>query len=105
MMAMSLLGTIGTLAVIVLFYILAKLSDKFGSVIKMPPIYRYYYLGILFLIIGYTTNLLVVRAMLFPENSRINIAVPFIIDNFVYIIPGRKTFFEYFILVLVVTAQ
>jgi hypothetical protein len=55
---MTLLGTLGTLALGVLFYILAKLSEKFGSVIKMPPIYRYYYLAFVLLIIGSITHLL-----------------------------------------------
>lgn len=28
-----------------LFHILAKLSEKFGSVLKMPPLYKLYYLA------------------------------------------------------------
>ncbi|MBN1994811.1 MAG: hypothetical protein JW953_19090 [Anaerolineae bacterium] len=42
----SSLGTLGTLSLIVVFYILAKLSERFGSVVKMLPLYRYYYLAI-----------------------------------------------------------
>jgi hypothetical protein len=65
----AILGTFGALSIIALLYILAKLSERFGSVIKMPPIYRYYYLAIAFLVITYITNWLVVRATLIPENT------------------------------------
>ncbi|RME76062.1 MAG: hypothetical protein D6784_06695 [Chloroflexi bacterium] len=43
------LASIGTLSVIVLCYILARLSERFGAVVKLPPYYRYYYaaLGLL----------------------------------------------------------
>jgi hypothetical protein len=71
-----LFGTFGTLSVIVLFYILAKLSEKFGSVIKMPPIYRFYYLAILILLVGYVANLLVVRTIVAPDNSSAWFATP-----------------------------
>ena len=65
----AILGTFGTLSLIVLFYILAKLSEKFGSVIKMTPLYRYYYLAIGFLVIVYFTNWLVITASLTPETT------------------------------------
>jgi hypothetical protein len=54
----SFLGTIGTLSIIFLFYILARLSERLGSVEKMEPIYRYYYVAIFFLAVGYLTQLL-----------------------------------------------
>lgn len=76
MAALTVLGTVGTLSLIVLFYILAKLSEKFGSVIKMAPIYRYYYLAILFLAIGLVTQLFVVRATLTVQNSEVWFAAP-----------------------------
>ena len=69
MTLITILGTFGTLSIIVLFYILAKLSERFGSVIKMPPIYRYFYLAILLLLVSYVTNLLVVRTIITPEDS------------------------------------
>lgn len=59
MAAIPFLGTVGTLSIIVLFYILARLSEKFGSVIKMAPIYRYYYLSLALVTIGWITHLLV----------------------------------------------
>jgi hypothetical protein len=65
----SLLGTFGTLSIIALFYILAKLSERFGSVVKMPPRYRYYYIGIAVLAIGYLTHLVVANAILTLEKT------------------------------------
>ncbi len=41
----SLFGVLGTASVMFLMYTLAKLSERFGAVIKMPPIYRYFYLA------------------------------------------------------------
>jgi len=52
------LGTLGTLSIIVLLYVLAKLSERFGSVIKMPPIYRYYYWAAALVVMGLMTQLL-----------------------------------------------
>jgi hypothetical protein len=52
-----LLGTLGTLSVGVLLFILAKLSERFGSVIRMRPLYRYYYVALFFVAIGYVAHL------------------------------------------------
>ena len=76
MLLISILGTFGTLSIILLFYILAKLSERFGSVIKMPPIYRFYYWAIPILGVVYVTNLLVVRTIIIPENSWAWLAAP-----------------------------
>jgi hypothetical protein len=65
---MSLLGTLGTLSLIYLFYILARLSERLGSVEKMPPIYRYYYVAIFFLSIGFLYHLLAARFHSVPES-------------------------------------
>lgn len=62
----SLLGALGTLSVLFLFYILARLSERFGSVIKMRPQYRYYYVALAFLLIGWIAQLLVMAADLMP---------------------------------------
>lgn len=62
----SLLGALGTFSVLFLFYILARLSERFGSVIKMRPQYRYYYVGLAFLLIGWIAQLLVMAADLMP---------------------------------------
>jgi len=64
----SLLGALGTLSVLILFYILAKLSERFGAVIKMRPRYRYYYLALVFLLIGWIAQLLVMAVNLMPAN-------------------------------------
>ena len=60
--SVALLGTFGTLSVLYLLYILLKLSQRLGSVEKMAPTYRYYYLAIGFAAVGYMTSLLVVLA-------------------------------------------
>lgn len=64
----ALLGTVGSLSLLLLFYILAKLSEKFGSVIKMRPLYRYYYVALIFLAIGYAAHLLLAVAYLAPDS-------------------------------------
>ncbi len=67
----SLLGTLGVFSLVILFYILAKLSERFGSVIRMKPLYRYYYVALVFLIIGCITQLLVALAVSAPQNISI----------------------------------
>ena len=57
-MDISLLGLVGPISVLYLFYILAKLSERLGSVEKMPANYRYYYVALVFLLIGYASYLL-----------------------------------------------
>jgi len=57
-----LLGTFGTLSVIYLLYILLKLSQRLGAVEKMAPTYKYYYMAMSFVAVGYITNLLVALA-------------------------------------------
>jgi len=59
---MSLLGTVGTISLIILLFVLAKLSERFGSVVRMSPLYRYYYLSILLVLISATVQILAVRA-------------------------------------------
>ena len=59
---MSLLGTVGTISFIILLFVLAKLSERFGSVVRMSPLYRYYYLAIFLVLISATIQILAVRA-------------------------------------------
>lgn len=61
---LTLLGSLGTLSVIYLFYILAKLSQRLGAVEKMYPYYRYYYVANLFIIIGTISHVVIARAAL-----------------------------------------
>ena len=43
---MATFGTLGTLSIALIFFILAKLSERFGTVIKMKPIFQYYYISV-----------------------------------------------------------
>ncbi len=63
-----LLGTLGVLSLVILFYILAKLSERFGSIIRMKPLYRYYYVALVFLMIGCITQFLVALEASIPQN-------------------------------------
>ena len=59
---MSLLGTVGTISLVILFFVLAKLSERFGSVVRMSPLYRYYYLSLFLVLIGASVQVLAFRA-------------------------------------------
>lgn len=48
------------------FYILARLSERLGSVERMAAIYRYYYVALVFLAVGYIAQLLVARVNFTP---------------------------------------
>ncbi len=39
------MGALTTASWLLIFYILARLSEKFGSVLKMPPLYRWLYVS------------------------------------------------------------
>jgi hypothetical protein len=62
----SLIGTTGTISLIILFYVLARLSERFGSVVKMRPLYQYYYLALFLALIGSTTHVMVARSASTP---------------------------------------
>jgi hypothetical protein len=49
---MMYLSAVGIVSVIYLFYVLARLSERLGSVEKMVPRYRHYYAAIAFLLVG-----------------------------------------------------
>jgi hypothetical protein len=59
---MSVFGTIGTVSLVILFYILARLSERFGAVVRMSPLYRYYYLALILALISSTVHFMVARA-------------------------------------------
>jgi hypothetical protein len=63
------LGTFGSLSVIFLFYILARLSEKLGSVTKMSPLYRGYYIAQIFVGIAFMAQLLQASFRLSPESA------------------------------------
>jgi hypothetical protein len=54
----TLLSPMGTIAIIIIFFILARLSHKLGSVTRMPPHYRWFWVGIGFLGIAFISQLL-----------------------------------------------
>ena len=74
--SISLLGTFGTLSVLYLLYILLKLSQRLGSVEKMAPLFKYYYVAIIFVAAGYFTNLLIV---LVPQSTAGWLASPWVL--------------------------
>jgi hypothetical protein len=63
----SLLGALSTLSILVIIYILARLSERFGSVVKMRPRYKYYYGALILLSIGWIAQLLVLTTPLTPS--------------------------------------
>jgi len=69
MMIISLFGSLGILSLLPLIFILAKLSARFGSVVKMAAIYRFYYLALFFVAIGALTHLVVAGANLEPQKA------------------------------------
>jgi hypothetical protein len=56
------LGSLGALATVYVLYILARLSERLGSVEKMRPLYRYYYWAMGLVFISFLAQLLVVYA-------------------------------------------
>ena len=64
----TVLSTLGTLSVVYLFYILAKLSQRLGAVEKMAPYYRYFYVANTFIIIGSISHMIMARVALSPQD-------------------------------------
>lgn len=69
MTIISFLGIMSTFSVLALFFVLFKLSERFGSVVKMKPFYRQYYLAMVFSGIGLLTHIFVFLASLQPETA------------------------------------
>lgn len=65
----SFLGIVSSLSILTLFFVLFKLSERFGSVVKMKPFYRQYYLALIFSGIGLLTHIFIVFASLQPETA------------------------------------
>ena len=57
----------GTDGLIILFFILVTLSEQLGSDQRLPESFRYYYIALFFLIIGYLTHVVIARVSLTPE--------------------------------------
>jgi len=60
----TLLSPLGTAAIIFLLFILARLSQKLGAVTRMPPHYRWFWVGIAFLSIALIAQLIRISVML-----------------------------------------
>jgi hypothetical protein len=59
---MPFLGTVGTLSIIILFFVLARLSERFGAVVRMRPLYRHYYLALGLTLISASVQILAASA-------------------------------------------
>jgi len=80
------LGSIGLLAVIYTFYILANLSRRYGQVIRLPPYYRGFYIGMGCLTISFVSHLIRDSVIIAPKEA------PFPLDEdwfylFTYYLP------------------
>jgi hypothetical protein len=65
----TLLSPLGTIAIIFLFFILARLSEKLGAVTRMLPHYRWFWVGIGFLGIALISQLLRISVSLAGQTS------------------------------------
>jgi lipopolysaccharide export LptBFGC system permease protein LptF len=65
----TLLSPVGTISIIFLFFILARLSEKLGAVTRMPAYYRWFGVGIGFLGIALISQLLRITVSLTGQTS------------------------------------
>lgn len=65
----TLLSPLGTISIIFLFFILARLSEKLGAVTRMPPYYRWFWVGIGFLGIALISQFLQISVSLTKQAS------------------------------------
>jgi len=63
----TLLSPTGTIAAIVVLYILARLSKKLGAVTRMAPYYRWYWVGMASLLVGLMSQFLRITVLLAGE--------------------------------------
>jgi hypothetical protein len=77
----TLLSPVGTISVMFLFLILARLSEKLGDVTRMPPYYRWFWVGIGFLGIALISQLLRISVSLTGQTS-----YPLLIDPLFYLV-------------------
>ncbi len=62
-------SAIAPLSIVILFHILAKLSRRFGSVLKMNAVYKWYYLAEGLGIVALLAHLWQASAILSPPNA------------------------------------
>ena len=60
----TLLSPVSTISIIFLFFILARLSEKLGAVTRMPPYYRWFWVGVGFLGIALVSEFLQISVSL-----------------------------------------
>ena len=65
----TVLSPLGTISLIVLFFILARLSEKLGAVTKMAPHYRWFWVGQGFLGVALIVQFLRIGVLLTKQAS------------------------------------
>lgn len=65
----TLLSPLGTISIVFLFFILARLSQKLGAVTRMSPRYRWFGVGTGFLMIALISQLLRISVSLTGQTS------------------------------------
>ena len=65
----TILSPLGTISVIFLFFILARLSEKLGAVTKMPPYHRWFRVGQGFLVVALISQFLRISVLLTRQAS------------------------------------
>jgi hypothetical protein len=65
-----------TFALIFLFYILARLSEKLGAVTKMAPHYRWFWVGLGFLVIALIAQFLRIGVLSTEQDSYLGLEAP-----------------------------
>jgi hypothetical protein len=63
------LGSLGLLAVIYAFYILANLSRRYGEVIRLAPYYRGFYIGMILIGVAFIGHMMQATVVLAPEQA------------------------------------
>ena len=81
----SILGALATISLLVLFFILAKLSKRFGGVVKMKPIYWFYYIAMGVTGLSLLTQLIVAGANIKPDNVPLIIRSAWFLFLFYYL--------------------
>ena len=63
------LGSLSLLALIHTFYIMGNLSRRYGQVIRLPPLYRGYYIGMMLICIAFISHLMRDSVILAPDQG------------------------------------
>ena len=63
------LGSMGLLAVVYLFFILANLSRRYGQVIRLPAYYRVFYVAMGFVALAFVSHLIQDSVIIAPDEA------------------------------------